>query len=118
MIARLFFHALTLPKSRKDPQISLGPVGATPDKYVDPASTAACAKSFNWRVDGAFATAVILHVLWDTFASIRSATFVGSVSIEFVSLLIALVSLTLLIRRVREARRAAEIVGDAGGGVT
>ena len=33
------------------------------------------------------------------------------------SLLIALVSLTLLIRRVREARRAAEIVGD-GGGVT
>ena len=109
---------MTFPKSRKDPQISLGPVGATPDKYVDPASTAACAKSFNWRVDGAFATAVILHVLWNTFASIRSATFVGSVSIEFVSLLIALVSLTLLIRRVREARRAAEIVGDAGGGVT
>jgi hypothetical protein len=109
---------LTFPKSRKDPQISLGPVGATPDKYVDPASTAACAKSFNWRVDGAFATAVILHVLWNTFASIRSATFVGSVSIEFVSLLIALVSLTLLIRRVREARRAAEMVGDAGGGVT
>jgi RsiW-degrading membrane proteinase PrsW (M82 family) len=93
-------------------------VGATPDKYVDPASTAACAKSFNWRVEGAFATAVILHVLWDTFASIRSATFVRSVSIEFVSLLIAFVSLTLLIRRVREARRAAEIVGDAGGGVT
>lgn len=109
---------MTFPKSRKDPQISLGPVGATPDKYVDPASTAACAKSFNWRVDGAFATAVILHVLWDTFASIRSATFVGSLSIEGVRMLIALVSLTLLIRRVREARRAAEIVGDAGGGVT
>jgi hypothetical protein len=82
-----------------------------------PASTAACAKSFNRRVGGAFTTTVILHVLWDTFASMRSATFVGFVSIEFVSLLIALVSLTLLIRRVREARRAAEIVGD-GGGVT
>jgi hypothetical protein len=80
-----------------------------------PASTAACAKSFNWRVDGAFAPAVILEFMWETFASIRSATLVGSVSIEFLSFLIALVSLTLLIRRVREARRAAEIVGDGGG---
>jgi hypothetical protein len=35
-----------------------------------------------------------------------------------VSFLIALVSLTLLIRQVREARRAAEIVGDGGGGIT
>ena len=39
---------------------------------------------FNWRVGGAFATAVI----------------------ELASLLIALISLTLLIRRMREARRA------------
>jgi hypothetical protein len=37
---------------------------------------------------------------------------VGFLGIEFVSLLIALVSLTLLIRRVREARRATE----GGGG--
>src|SRR5215210_4332767 len=67
--------------------------------------------TFNWRVGGAFATAVILHALWDTFASMRSSTFVGFLSIELISLLIALVSLTLLIRRVREARRATE-----GGG--
>src|SRR5215207_6496150 len=57
----------------------------------------------NWRVVGAFATAVILHALWDTFASMRSSTFVGFLSIELISLLIALISLTLLIRRVREA---------------
>jgi RsiW-degrading membrane proteinase PrsW (M82 family) len=71
---------------------------------------------FNWRVGGAFATAVILHALWDTFASMSSATFVGFLSIQLVTLLIALVSLTLLIRRVREARRAAE-VGSGGSAV-
>ena len=60
----------------------------------------------DWRVGGAFLTAVVLHALWDTFASVRSATFVGFLSIELVSLLIALLSLILLIRRVREARRA------------
>jgi RsiW-degrading membrane proteinase PrsW (M82 family) len=62
--------------------------------------------TFNWRVGGAFATAVILHALWDTFASVRSSTLAGFLGIEFVSLLTALVSLMLLIRRVREARRA------------
>ncbi len=61
---------------------------------------------FNWRVAGAFSSAAILHALWDTFASMRSATLVGFVGIEAVSLLIALVSLTLLIRRVREASHA------------
>ena len=64
--------------------------------------------TLNWRVLGAFLTAVVLHALWDTFASVRSPTFVGFLSVELVSLLIALISLTLLIRRVREARRAAE----------
>jgi RsiW-degrading membrane proteinase PrsW (M82 family) len=62
--------------------------------------------TFNWRVGGAFATAVILHALWDTFASVKTSTFAGFLGIQVVSLLIALVSLTLLIRRVREARRA------------
>jgi protease PrsW len=70
--------------------------------------------SFNWRVGGAFLTAVVLHALWDTFASVQTSTFVGFLSIELVSVLIALVSLTLLIRRVREARRATE---DGGGRV-
>ena len=62
----------------------------------------------NWRVVGAFLTAVVLHALWDTFASVKSATFVEFLSIEVLSLLIALVSLVLLLRRVREARRAGE----------
>jgi protease PrsW len=68
--------------------------------------------TFNWRVGGAFATAVILHASWDTFVSTSSSTLVGFLSIALVSLLIALISLTLLIRRVREARRATE----KGGG--
>jgi RsiW-degrading membrane proteinase PrsW (M82 family) len=68
--------------------------------------------TFNWRVGGAFATAVILHALWDTFASMSSSTLAGSLSIVLVSLLIAIISLTLLIRRVREARRATEKGGE------
>jgi protease PrsW len=59
----------------------------------------------NWRVVGAFLAAVVLHALWDTFAGIQSSTFMEFLSVEFLSLLVALVSLTLLIRRVREARR-------------
>jgi RsiW-degrading membrane proteinase PrsW (M82 family) len=59
----------------------------------------------NGKVLGAFATAVVLHALWDTFSLLRGVTFVESVSLELVSLFIALVSLTLLIRRIREASR-------------
>jgi RsiW-degrading membrane proteinase PrsW (M82 family) len=59
--------------------------------------------TFNWRVGGAFVTAVILHALWDTFAGMKSATFVGFLSVQLISLLIAIISLTLLVRRVREA---------------
>jgi protease PrsW len=62
--------------------------------------------TFNWRVGGAFAAAVILHALWDTFASVRSATFVEFLEVEVLSLLVALVSLVFLLRRVREAWRA------------
>jgi RsiW-degrading membrane proteinase PrsW (M82 family) len=69
--------------------------------------------TLDWRVLGAFLTAVVLHALWDTFASVKSATFVEFLSVELVSLLIALISLTLLIRRVREARRAEEAGGRA-----
>jgi RsiW-degrading membrane proteinase PrsW (M82 family) len=68
--------------------------------------------TLNWRVLGAFLTVVVLHALWDTFASIKSATFVEFLGVELVSLLIALVSLVLLLRQVREARRARE----GGGG--
>jgi protease PrsW len=68
--------------------------------------------TFNWRVGGAFGAAVSLHALWDTFASVKSSTFVGFLSITLVSLLIALVSLTILIRRVREARRGTQKGGE------
>jgi RsiW-degrading membrane proteinase PrsW (M82 family) len=69
--------------------------------------------TLNWRVGGAFATAVTLHALWDTFASMSSSTFAGFLGIELISLLIAVVSLTLLIRRVREARRAVQVGGGS-----
>jgi RsiW-degrading membrane proteinase PrsW (M82 family) len=70
--------------------------------------------TLDWRVLGAFLAAVVLHALWDTFASVKSPTFVGFLRVELLSLLIALISLTLLIRRVREARRAAEGGGRRG----
>ena len=72
--------------------------------------------TLNLRVGGAFLTAVVLHALWDTFATLRSATFVGALSIELVSLLVAIFSLVLLFRRVREARQAQ--TSGAGGRVT
>jgi protease PrsW len=72
--------------------------------------------TLNWRVGAAFLTAVVLHALWDTFASVRSTTFVEALSIELVSLLVAVFSLVLLFRRVREARRAR--TNGAGGRVT
>lgn len=59
-----------------------------------------------WRVIGAFLTAVILHALWDTFNGFKGASFVESLSLKLLSLTVAIVSLTLLIRRIREARRA------------
>jgi protease PrsW len=61
--------------------------------------------TLNWRVGSAFLMAIILHALWDTFASIRSATFVELLGVAFLSLLMALVGLVFLIRRVREAAR-------------
>jgi protease PrsW len=67
--------------------------------------------TLNRHVIGAFLTAVVLHALWDTFASVRSVAFVAFLEVELYSLLIAVVSLVLLIRRVREARRA-----EGGGG--
>ena len=62
--------------------------------------------TLKWRAGGAFLAAVVLHALWDTFASISSATFVEFLGVAFLSLLVAVVSLVLLLRRVREARRA------------
>ncbi len=66
----------------------------------------------NGKVVGAFATAVVLHALWDTFNLLRGATFVNSLSLELLSLLVAVVSLTLLIKRVKEASRVPVAKGD------
>jgi protease PrsW len=62
--------------------------------------------TLNWRVVGAFLIAVVLHALWDTFASVSSASFVEFLGVMFLSVVVALISVVLLIRRVREARRA------------
>lgn len=71
--------------------------------------------TLNWRVAGAFATAVVLHALWDTFASVHSPTFVASLGVDLISLLISVVSLVLLLRRVREARREGDGTYAPGG---
>ena len=59
----------------------------------------------SWRIVGAFATAVLLHALWNVFNSLS-----GSATANFLSVVlstgVALVSLTLLVLRVREAIRA------------
>jgi protease PrsW len=70
--------------------------------------------ALNRQVFGALAVAVILHTLWDTFASVSSPTFVGFLGVELLSLVVALVSLVLLIRHVREARRAGGAAARVG----
>jgi RsiW-degrading membrane proteinase PrsW (M82 family) len=59
----------------------------------------------NGKVLGAFMTAVLLHTVWDTFEVLQGTTFVESVSLKLLSLLIATVSLILLIRQIRQASR-------------
>ncbi len=61
----------------------------------------------NLRIVGAFVLVVVLHALWDTFNGFRGVTFVEFLGLELLSFLVALASLTLLIRRIREARREA-----------
>ena len=58
----------------------------------------------NWQVVGAFVTVVLLHALWDIFNSLRGATFIASINLELLSMLVAYTSLTLLNRRVSEAK--------------
>jgi RsiW-degrading membrane proteinase PrsW (M82 family) len=53
----------------------------------------------------AFAAAVLLHALWDTFASLTGRTLIAALGIEVLSLGIAVLSLMLLFRMVREAAR-------------
>ncbi len=62
--------------------------------------------TLNARILGAFATAVVLHALWDAANSLRGTTFIGFLSVELASLVVAAVSLILLVRKIREARNA------------
>jgi protease PrsW len=57
------------------------------------------------KVIWAFITAVVLHALWDIFQSLRGATFISFLSIEILSLAVALISLNLLNLRVEECIR-------------
>lgn len=59
----------------------------------------------NATVIGAFGVAVVLHAAWDTFASLTGPTLIESLGIEVVSLGIAVLSLVVLFRLVREAAR-------------
>ncbi len=60
-------------------------------------------------VVGAFAGAVALHTLWDTLASLRGPTVIAGLGVEACSLVVAMVSLTLLVRRVRQVRQRAPL---------
>ena len=58
----------------------------------------------NWQVLKTFITATLLHALWDTLKSSRGATFIEFLNLELLSLLVAILSLTLLIRQLNKAR--------------
>ena len=57
-------------------------------------------------VVGAFAAAVLLHTLWDLFASRTGATPLTTIGLQLLSLGVALISVGLLLWRLRAARRA------------
>ena len=59
----------------------------------------------NGAMVSAFLVAISLHALWDIFNSLSGRSVVVWLGLELLSLAVALVSLTLLIRRVREAGR-------------
>jgi RsiW-degrading membrane proteinase PrsW (M82 family) len=75
---------------------------------------------FNWRIGGAFLTAVTLHALWDTTFGFGAGALGRFMGAAVLGLPVALVGMTLLIRRVREAQRqpalvsTPEVGGDGG----
>lgn len=54
-----------------------------------------------------FVLVVFLHALWDTLQMMRGPTFVSWLGLELSSALVAVLSLSLLVRQYREARHAA-----------
>lgn len=67
-----------------------------------------------WRVISVFLLAALLHLLYDLFSFAGSGATTSVLGVNPLSLVVALVSLTLLLLRVREARRAGQ-GPDAGG---
>jgi hypothetical protein len=65
----------------------------------------------------AFLAAVLLHALWDIFNSLAGRTVAIGLALEILSLTVALTSVVLLVRRLREARRldALQTVPGSGG---
>ena len=63
-------------------------------------------------VIGAFVLAVVLHTLWDTVNSLGGPTATQFVIVIVGNLAIAGISLTLLMRRMREARKPVEKSAD------
>jgi len=60
-------------------------------------------------VVGAFVLAIVLHTLWDTVNSLGGITAGGLIIVILGNVAIAAISLTLLIRRMREAVRYGEL---------
>jgi len=65
---------------------------------------------------GTYLLAVALHTLWDTFQVMSTVTRIDWLGIEGVSAAIALLSIALLARRYREARRQAVAAASAISG--
>jgi RsiW-degrading membrane proteinase PrsW (M82 family) len=59
---------------------------------------------FNLSVFGAFLLAVVLHTLWNILASLSPQTASGFIIVTVGMLIIAAISLTLVVRRLRESR--------------
>jgi RsiW-degrading membrane proteinase PrsW (M82 family) len=64
--------------------------------------------AINWAVVGTFILAIILHALWNIVNSIGGPTAAQFIIAMVGSIIIAVVSLVLVIRRYREARRSLE----------
>jgi RsiW-degrading membrane proteinase PrsW (M82 family) len=60
----------------------------------------------NWAIVGAFILAVVLHALWDIINSLGGQTLIQLFVIIIGNIFIAAISLTLVIRRYREARKS------------
>jgi len=64
--------------------------------------------TINWAVVGAFILAIVLHALWNIVNSIGGPTVAQFTIAMLGSIIIAAVSLVLVIRRYREAKRSLE----------